>query len=76
MMGFIYAICMLVFGTSPHKFISIATASDVAKGAGLFPMIVLSGAVLSSKLRDELIQAAPLILSLAGVTAVFATLSG
>jgi len=73
--GFCYAAYQLMSGTAGHRFLSAGTGFDVARGAGLFPLIVLSGAVLSSKLRDELIQANPLILSLAGVTSLFATLS-
>ena len=73
--GIFYATYELATGAAGHRFLSAATGFDVARGAGLFPLIVLSGAVLSSKLRDELIQANPLILSLAGVTSLFATLS-
>ena len=68
-------ICMHNAGFTPHRFLSVNTGFDVAKGASLFPMIVLSGAVLSSKLRNQLIEANPLILSLAGITALFGILA-
>ena len=71
--GFSYA--AYLWRAIPHQFLSAATGIDVAKGSALFPLIVLSGAVLSSQLRNELIKANPLTLSLAGVVALFATLS-
>ncbi len=75
-MGFGYAAYLQLVGAASHRFLSVGTGFDVARGAGLFPLLVLSGAVLSSKLRNGLIEANPLILSLAGITALFGTLAG
>jgi len=65
-----------MFVVHQAPFLSAATGPDVAKGSALFPLVVLSAAVLSSKLRNELIKANPLTLSLTGCVAVFATFAG
>ena len=61
----------------PHNapFISVATAMEIGKGTALFPLLILAGSVFASGLRNQLIQASPLTLSVAGVVSLFATLS-
>lgn len=56
------------------KFISKNTATIVANGTSLFPMFLLGLSVVSSALMQELLSANRLILSVAGIAALFAIL--
>jgi hypothetical protein len=62
----------IVAGAKGHL-LSAATGMNIAQGSALLPLIVLSLAVMSSWLRNELIKASPLTLSIAGCVAFFAT---
>lgn len=56
------------------KKISKITAMDIANGASLFPLLLLGGSIVSSKLLTELLQANKLILSVAGLCALLSML--
>lgn len=71
--GFAYAADAYAHGTA--NIVSTATGLNIGKGSALFPLLVLSMAVLSSWLRNELIKANPLTLSLPGCVALLATLA-
>ena len=56
------------------KFVSKATALDLANGCSLFPLLLLGMTVISSPLLAELLKANKLILSVAGLCALLAML--
>lgn len=56
------------------KFISKATAVEIANGCSIFPLVLLGLSIVSSSILNELLHANKLILSVAGVCALLAML--
>ncbi len=59
-----------------QKLVSKATALDVLHGIALFPLMLMAGAAFSSTLLDALLHTHKVILSAAGLVALFAILEG
>ncbi len=57
-----------------QRFLSKETAADIANGTALFPLGVLGFSVFSTWLVGQLLHANRLILSVAGLAALFALL--
>ena len=62
------------FSRRKGKFISKAAAIEIANACSLFPLFLLGMSILSSALLSELMHANKLILSVAGFSALLATL--
>lgn len=73
--GFSYAAYEQIVACTKGHLLSAATGMNIAKGSALLPLIVLSLPVMSSWLRNELIKARQLTLSIAGCVAFFATIA-
>lgn len=72
--GMGYATLRFQRNRSSRRFLSKTTGVDVANGTSLFPLFILGLSFLSSPLLDELLSANRLILSVAGLAALFAIL--
>ncbi|MGJ0507485.1 MAG: hypothetical protein ACR652_10170 [Methylocystis sp.] len=57
-----------------RPFVTKETGIDVANGVGLFPLLMLSFSIISSRVLTEVLQSNRLILSVAGVVALLAIL--
>lgn len=72
--GFIYIVICKFRRQGRVSLISKQTGLDFANGAALFPLLIMSCSVLSSKLVGGLVEASKMSLSVAGVFALLAIL--
>ena len=72
--GLLYAALRWRRAPNGRRFVSKATGVDVANGASLFPLVLLGLSFISTPLLNALMSANRLILSVAGLAALFAIL--
>lgn len=72
--GLAYATYRCCRTKTRHPFISKQTGLDVANGVGLFPLLMLALASVSTSALSSLLASNKLILSVAGVLALLAIL--
>lgn len=72
--GFVYIVTCQIRRKGRVGLISKQTGLDFANGAALFPLMIMSCSVLSSKLVSGLVEASKMSLSVAGVFALLAIL--